>query len=137
MQPFTIAGSDAGLQTNKKAFLLPDKAFPVLENAYVWRDRVKKRECLELLGRLQRDLGPSAFGNFDGGGNFSQNLVSFFSLEASATIVPGSFTATTAAMTFTDISPITQNPPNGIIFDVGGNGRGRINYATGLVQITY
>ncbi len=56
LQSFTIAGSDAGLQTNKKPFLLPDKAFPVLENAYVWRDRVVKRFGLELLGRLQRNF---------------------------------------------------------------------------------
>tara|TARA_R110002126_G_scaffold51939_1_gene141836 strand:+ start:8522 stop:11125 length:2604 start_codon:yes stop_codon:yes gene_type:complete len=56
LQPFLIAGSDQGLENDKKSFLLPDKAYPKLENAYVWRDRVKKREGNKLLGRLRRVL---------------------------------------------------------------------------------
>ena len=39
LQPFTIAGSDAGLRLDKKPFLIPDKAFAVLENAYAYVDR--------------------------------------------------------------------------------------------------
>ena len=56
LQPYLIAGSDVGLETDKKSFLLPDKAFPKIENAYVWRDRVRKREGLKLIGRLRRVL---------------------------------------------------------------------------------
>lgn len=54
MIPIAIGTYNKGLQTNKKPFLLPDEAFSQLENAYVWRERVKKREGLELLGRLRR-----------------------------------------------------------------------------------
>jgi hypothetical protein len=43
-----------GLINNKKPFLVPDNAFTTLENAYVWRERVKKREGIKLIGRLQR-----------------------------------------------------------------------------------
>ena len=42
LQSFSIVGSSVGLELDKKPFLLPDQAFPVLKNAYVWRDRVVK-----------------------------------------------------------------------------------------------
>lgn len=51
----------SGLITNKKAHLIPDDAFAVLKNAYVWRDRTKRREGLRFLGRLQRNIGGLAF----------------------------------------------------------------------------
>lgn len=64
LQRFVIAGYNSGLQNDRKPFLLPDKAFQTLQNAYVWRERVRKRECLELVGRL-RKLVPlqQSFGN--------------------------------------------------------------------------
>lgn len=98
MQSFTIAGSDAGLQTNKKPFLLPDKAFPVLENAYVWRDRVVKRYGLQLLGRLQRNFSNLAVGNFGGGlqPGFTVNLFTAGLItDPNPSIVPGSVSFST------------------------------------------
>ena len=65
LQPNIIAGyNQGGLIRDKKPFLLPDQAFSRLNNAYIWRDRVRKREGLELLGRLRRvfmglSIGPS------------------------------------------------------------------------------
>lgn len=117
LQPFTIAGSDAGLQTNKKPFLLPDKAFPVLENAFVWRDRVKKRNGLELLGRLKRDITigvPS-----------TNNLLAGY--EATASLVPGSINITdNAGVTWTDPDS------NGVLVPSAG-ANGTVNYATGVL----
>lgn len=54
LTPHLITGYAAGLVTNKKPFLIPDQAWQRLFNAYVWRERVKKREGLSLLGRLSR-----------------------------------------------------------------------------------
>lgn len=54
LQPILIAGEMSGLTTNVKPWLIPDQAFTKLYNAYVYRDRVIKRECLTLLGRLER-----------------------------------------------------------------------------------
>ncbi len=62
MTPLFIAGyNQGGLVTDKKPFMLPNEAFSQLENAYVWRDRVKKRESLKFLGRLQRNFSSYAF----------------------------------------------------------------------------
>jgi hypothetical protein len=54
LQPILIAGEMSGLTENVKPWLVPDQAFTKLYNAYVYRDRVIKRECLTLLGRLER-----------------------------------------------------------------------------------
>lgn len=118
MQSFTIAGSDMGLQTNKKPFLLPDKAFPILENAYVWRDRVVKRYGLKLLGRLQRNITIAAPNN-------NNNLLQ--GLESTASLVPGSVNVTgSGGQTWTDL-----NEDGTLQGDMGGNGT--VNYATGVI----
>jgi len=65
-QKFLIGyvGNDNGLQTDLKPWLLPDNAFSSLNNAYVFRGRVRKRfgstthGCqLFLSSRLRMDLG--------------------------------------------------------------------------------
>ncbi len=43
-----------GLTTDKKPLMLPDQAFSELRNAYVWRDRTKKRLGTVFIGRLRR-----------------------------------------------------------------------------------
>ena len=56
LTPNLIAGykQDSGLELDKKPFLLPSAAFQSLENAYVWRERVKKKKGNRILGRLSR-----------------------------------------------------------------------------------
>src|ERR1700677_2831994 len=65
LQPITVIGFDnrGGLQTNKKPAWIPETAFQTLENAYAWRDQVKKREGLELVGRLSRVFLDQSLGN--------------------------------------------------------------------------
>ncbi len=133
LQPFTISGSDAGLQTNKKPFLLPDKAFPVLENAYVWRDRVKKRECLELLGRLRRVLTGQSLGNSGASPwtfNLYSTLVPAITGEPNANIEPGSINFITVG----GLEQFTDPASDGILVGSGG-GSGRINYANGNITL--
>jgi hypothetical protein len=131
LQQLYIAGSDAGLQLDKKPFLIPDKAFAKLENAYVWRDRVVKRQGLRILGRLQRNLAPFLLGNLDGSGALQSFLLnSFIPADelATASIVPGSISFSDATNTFTDLTK------NGIITGTPA-GSGTINYATGELNI--
>lgn len=129
LQPIFIAGSNAGLQTDKKPFLIPDQAFQVLNNAYIWRERVKKREGLELLGRLRRILTGQALGVTDGAGNFSGNIITIFTLETNSSFEPGTIVVTVGAQVFTE--PAT---PDGTLTN-GAGGTGTINYATGDITI--
>lgn len=125
LQPFTIAGYNSGLQTDRKPFLIPDKAFCVLNNAYVFRERVVKREGNEFVGRLTRSFGTQGITLTNG----FVNILSFLSAESTATLVPGSITLGFDSNVYTD--PLAD----GIL--VGSpSGSGTINYVTGEVQIT-
>jgi hypothetical protein len=69
---FLIAPINTGLQTNLRPWLIPDDAFEYLQNAYVFRGRVRKRFGSTFMGlnqyqsRLRINLG-----NTDGSGNIS------------------------------------------------------------------
>lgn len=129
MQPIFIAGSSIGLELDVKPFLLPEQAFSVLRNAYTWRERVKKRDGLQLLGRLRRVLTAQVLGITDGAGNFSGNIVTILSLESTSQIELGSIKIYVGAQTF-----IEPTIPDGTLTN-GAGGTGTINYATGDVTI--
>lgn len=63
-KPLYISKYETGLVQNRENFLLPNDAYPILSNAYVWRERIKRKQGYQLLGRLQRNFlgyseGPS------------------------------------------------------------------------------
>lgn len=137
LQPYLIAGSDVGLETDKKSFLLPDKAFPTLENAYVWRDRVKKREGLKLIGRLRRVLTGQSLGNTSAGA--TTNVADVFNTIGitgeNPEIDPGSLVITVAApdtATFTD-----QGDGTFAVTGIGDATGSYVNYATGEVNLQF
>ena len=53
MDRFLIAPYDGGLQTDVKPFVIPDNAFAELNNAYVFRGRVRKRFGSRMMGNSQ------------------------------------------------------------------------------------
>jgi len=61
-QPLKITGNQTGLVESREEFLLPDDAYPKLRNAYVWRERIKRKKGCLLLGRLQRNIGTTGAG---------------------------------------------------------------------------
>ncbi len=130
LEQIYIAGSSVGLITDKKPFLIPDQAFTDLENAYIWRDRVKKRQGLEFLGRLRLLTEVQALGVTDGSGVFTGNLVTIFSLDVGSEIEPGSISIVIGGETFTE--PV---PPDGTLTN-GTGGTGTINYLTGDITVT-
>lgn len=50
MDRFLIAPFASGLETYLRPWLIPDDAFATLQNAYVWRGRVRKRFGAQLMG---------------------------------------------------------------------------------------
>jgi len=73
--PTYIRGMEAGLVQSRQNFIIPDDAYPVLENAYVWRERIKRKQGANLLGRLRRDLTSQSIGN-TGASPWSFNIYS-------------------------------------------------------------
>ncbi len=78
LQQYLVGPYETGEQNNIEPWLLPEDAFRVLEDAYVWRGRVKKRFGYSLLG--QTDLNSRLrvkLGTTDGSGNFSLSAALF------------------------------------------------------------
>lgn len=112
LQPTLIAGSSIGLQNYSKPYLSPDQSFTELENAYVWRERVRKREGLELVGRLRRFFENVSIGN-SGASPWAFNLYAVkvppVVPEVNAQIDPGHVSITIQAgpdIVFTDFNKL-------------------------------
>lgn len=132
-QNIYIAGYASGLEQDKKPFLLPDQAFQTLENAYVWRDRVKKRDGLEFVGRLRRNfvdypLGVAVAGTWNF--NLYTTLVPPIVPEANAEIEQGTMVITIGAVILTDQG-------NGFFTSATPGNSGFINYLTGAISLTH
>lgn len=122
-----------GLRNDVTPFVIDNDSFPVLENAYQWRGRVKRKRGTFLIGRLTRYFNStiSSYGsitsfNLAGGAG---NLLSAFGLQADGNIIPGTVALrdNTAGNNYTDnsLGVLTGAPA----------GTGTINYATGAITI--
>lgn len=54
--PLYISGNETGLVQSRVEHILPNDAYPVLENAFVWRERIKRKQGYQTLGRFQRNF---------------------------------------------------------------------------------
>lgn len=135
-QPLHITGNTEGLIQSRVEFILPNDAYPVLENAFIWRERIKRKQGYQLLARLTRRFTDLAAGTTVGATlvyNFNLKTLIGFSGEPDAQIEPGSVL-------------ITVGPPDNATFQDDGNGGfivtgvgvsagSSINYLTGDVTI--
>lgn len=134
MQTVDISGFRSGAQQrNKKPFLLVDDAFPQLQNAYVWREELKKREGLQFVGRFRRVFEDASIGNSGASPWQINTLYSNYTPavipEATAEIEQGSVVITIGTTTFTDQG-------NGLLTSITPGNSGWIDYLTGVVTLT-
>ena len=120
--PLKITGNCTGLVQERENFLLPDDAYPVLQNAYVWRERILRKKGFTLLGRLQRNIGTT-----DGSGNFVVAITPLPIQTGIASFVIG-----------TDVfnDPGTTPNPGTQILLTNSAGTGTLNRLTGVLTIT-
>lgn len=126
-QSIVIADFKTGYETDVAPIKLSNDAFPVLENAFIWRNRLKAKDGVKLLGRLNRAVATLSLGNTDAGGRLTANILS--TLEATSSVVPGSVVITIGAQSFTEPAI-----PDGTLIPVN-SGIGSINYATGAIDV--
>ena len=139
-QPHYISAFDdnSGWQTYDDAFQLPEKAFPILENAYVWRNKVQKRNGFTNLGRLRRLMTAQSLG-LTGASPWSFNIYTVLAItgEPFAEIQPGA-DATHPSVIITIVGPIVfADDGTGNLLSVTPGNLGTINYATGDVVLTH
>lgn len=140
LQSLDIFGFKSGVQQrNKKPFLLAQDAFVNLNNAYVWREEVKKREGLQLIGRYRRVLesgtilSTTATGaQYTNADILADAAFALRATEPNAQIEPGSVDITVSGGfgVFTD-------PGSDGILDAGASGDGYINYVTGELVLNF
>lgn len=148
LQSIFIGGIESGgLVQDRKPWLTPDQAFVQLDNAYVWRQRVKKREGLELVGRLRRVLTDTALGNFASAGPGSGSIFIFTQLgitatEPNAQIQPGTL-ANPLVITWgaPGSQTLTDTTGTGVLVispvDATKITSATINYATGEIFMVF
>jgi hypothetical protein len=129
-QPLKITGMASGLIQNREDFLLPNDAYPVLQNAYVWRERILRKQGYQFLGRLKRLLMNANFG-VTGASPWSFNVFT----QISPAITEPTATVSAAAFVFGGIT-FTDNG-NGTLSSTTPGNSGMINYVTGAVVLTH
>lgn len=120
-----IGPVDRGIKTDREPFLIDNDAFPILQNAYQWRGRVKRKRGTSLLGRLQRYVGTT-----NGSGNLTVTL-------APSPIASGTVSFAVIGSSATDIftdsgsggSPVTLITNN-------ASAMGQLTLSSGLLAIT-
>lgn len=135
-----ITGNTAGLVQQRQEFLLPNDAYPVLQNSYVFRERLLRKRGYQLLGRLQRDLSSLSLGNilWASAGTFTFNIFTLSGLittEPNASIVPGTLILTIDA----PINNVLTDNGDGTMTISGGGttiDSATVNYSTSEVTIT-
>lgn len=137
-QPLYIKGMETGLVQSRENFILPNDAYPTLINAYVWRERIKRKKGYQLLGRLQRNFISQPIGTSSASNirifNFYTTVVPNIpetpasTSDGTASLVPGSIVITGGGDTFTDQG-------NGTFMRQDGDTSSTINYVTGAVRL--
>ncbi len=144
-QPNVIAGyDDGGLVKDVKPFLLIDQAFTKLQNAYVWRNRVKKREGLELIGRLRRILTSQVLPVTSNADFYTvADILTSLSLRTAAPdgeVEPGSLVITIDSGG-ADETIVEDSSGNGILVATATNNlgftTGYIKYITGEIYLNF
>ena len=142
-QHFLIANFDVGLERDLEPFLIPDRAFPDLEDAYVFRGRVERRPGFVNQGRLRRVYSSQALTQQTGNGVTTDTIADLLAdsalnlraTETNAAIQPGSVTITISG---TDAGEWNDNTTRGVLSAVSGIAvDGTINYATGQIVLNY
>lgn len=128
-QPFLIADTRVGMEKDITPFLLPNDAYPDLQDCYLWRGRIKKRLGFNLLGRLCRQLGDAATPAVtDAIGNFSGSVFPANNLP----VLPNLSHFTIGTDFFQD--PGGAGPLINLI--TNSTGTGTLNRNTGVLTIT-
>ena len=142
-KPRKIVGFEQGLVQDREEFLLVDDAFPVLENAYVWREKVLKKKGHIARGRLRRVLASQSMAVTSAAATYTiTDVLATLSLRATepdAQIQLESFTITfddgggsETVLTDAGDGTLTVGAPN----NLGATG-GTINHSTGAVTVTF
>lgn len=124
LKSYLIAPFESGLVNNMEPWLTPEDAFQFLEDAYVWRGRVRKRFGYRYIGDTELDSRLRInLGNTDGNGDIS-------------TTVPGAIFAVGQMFSVdTEIFTVIQTGNPGNMITTGGATVATFDTTTGALVI--
>ena len=131
-KPIYIGTYLEGLVQSRPESILANDAFPILFNAYVWREKIVRKSGCETIGRLRRKFTAKAIGNSTAA-TWNFNIFTAASVGASEgnkSLEVGSVSITIGAVVFTDDT-------NGVLSSVTGGNSGTVNYSTGAITLTH
>lgn len=143
--PVNVSGNQTGLVQSRQNFLLPNDAYPTLENAFVWRERIKRKQGAQLLGRLRRILtGQVSTSNISAGGAgiFTFNIFTVYAFpsgEPNHELERGDSTTITITIAAPIAQTLTDSTGTGTmtIAPAGLITAATINYVTGDLTLTF
>lgn len=125
LKSYLIAPEGGGLQNNVEPWLIPEDAFASLEDAYVWRGRVRKRFGYSLLGNSQLDSRLRIdIGDTDGNGDIS------------VTVPGATFKVGQMFSIGTEIFTVNATGTPATLLDTGSATLATYNTSTGALVIT-
>jgi hypothetical protein len=145
-QPHYISSfeEESGLSTYYEPFLISEKAFVTLQDAYCWRGRVIRRRGFTLLGRLRRILKVASIGNISsiGAGAFIFNIwtgLGIAATEPNAQLQPGTAADPIIIDIAAPISQVLWDTGSGVLTVIGAGviTSGTINYNTGDMTLIF
>lgn len=143
-QVFIGGYPSGGLVTDRKPFLVPNEAWTTLFNAYVWRERVKKRDGIKLVGRLQILVTAASLANVSTSPTYSVTdlLATIHVSIPTAEIAPNTLSITFgsggSATTFTDNGQGGFTRTAGTTYQINtAIASSHVNYITGAILLTF
>jgi len=137
-----IGGNQTGLERDVEPWLLPNGAYPLLENAFIRREKVKRKRGFEFFGRLRRVYSLEVLTQTTSASLvttitdlLADTAIGVRSNEPNGEIVPGSVVISVA-----DGNPSTWNDAttSGVMSATGGNASdGSINYVSGEIVLNF
>ena len=124
----------SGLVNNRLPFAIDNDSFPVLQNAYQWRGRVKRKRGTSSLTRMNRffnslNTSYTSTSTLTIGSDDSVNLITGFGLEKNSNLFAGSVVINdeSSSMTYLD------NGTGSLL--LGMTISGTVNYSNGVITI--
>jgi len=132
--PLKIAGFETGLVQDREDYILPNDAFPTLFNAYVWRERILRKQGSQSLGRLRRILTAQSIGGGTQASPWSFNLFTILSVVGS---ISQELEIGSLVFTLNGGTTVLNDQGDGTLTASVGVGSGTINYITGDITIIH
>ena len=131
-KPIYIGAYLEGLVTSRPESIIANDAFPILFNAYIWREKIVKKSGCKTIGRLRRKFEDTSI-TTSTAGVWSFNLFTVTEIgatEDNKSLEVSSLSITIGAVVFTDDG-------NGVLSSAAPANSGTVNYATGNITLTH